>query len=169
MAAKATEKTKAQDEPTGSDLASTKDATGRTDAVGYVDEPGLTDHEIVRRKTSGDGWPLDGRYRRVFGIQVPRVSVGTVELDWNAPEHEAMHEANKVQILQEALNKGLHPTGPARFDEGTEDGALTYSVPVIPASSDPELAAATYTPSAALADLGGSTLPDFTDGVDERK
>lgn len=63
-------------------------------------------------------------------------------------EHNAlMHEANKAAVLQEALQRGLHPRGDVRFDGAketkTESGprtfrhvTLTYSVQTIPASVD---------------------------------
>jgi hypothetical protein len=53
------------------------------------------------------------------------------------------HDANKAVVLQEAIQRGLHPRGDVSFD-GTEllnDGvsrALRYSVAVVPASSDAE-------------------------------
>jgi hypothetical protein len=64
-----------------------------------------------------------------------------------AEHNEPMHEANKAGVLQEAIQRGLHPRGEARFDGAevhtTESGprvfrhaVLTYSVEVIPASVD---------------------------------
>lgn len=128
-------------------------------AVGFPRESELTTEQVIQRRTTGD-WPDDGRFYKVYAVEAPRVSTGTApDLDWSAPEHDALHEANKVAILQEALNRGLHPQQEASFDGARdEDGALVYSVAVIPASGD-ERAAATVTPSKAIADLGGSTVP----------
>lgn len=153
----------------------------RNDAPGYVDEPELTDNAIIQRRTStiegGPQWPADGRYRKVFGVVVPRVSTGKAEkLDWNDSQHDAMHEANKVAVLQEALLRGLHPLGEARFDgqDGDLDGAsygtgtLVYSVEVVPATSEGHEAADTYTPSFALEDQDGTTLPEADAWSDKR-
>ena len=71
-----------------------------------------------------------------------------IDPEWIALQ---MHEANKLAVLQDALNRGLHPQEEARFDgaQDTRGTELVYSVTVIPATSD-ERAAATVTPSAAL-------------------
>jgi hypothetical protein len=64
-----------------------------------------------------------------------------------AESNPAMHEANKAGVLQEAIQRGLHPRGEVRFDgaevKTTESGLrtfrhaeLTYSVEVVPASVD---------------------------------
>jgi len=153
----------------------------RTGAKGFVSEAQLSTEQVVQRRTStvdgGPEWPADGRYRKVFTVQVPRVSSGTVDdLDWSDSQHDAMHEANKVAVLQEALNRGLHPQEEAQFDgplgDSSDDASgtdtLVYSVKAIPAASEGDVAAKAYTPSAALADQGGSTLPEFN-GQDERK
>jgi hypothetical protein len=153
----------------------------RNGSAKYVSESQLTTEAIIQRRTAtidgGPEWPADGKYHKVFTVATPRVSTGKVpELDWDAEEHEAMHEANKVAVLQEALNRGLHPRGEAEF-VGPLDGSdpeagqvgLEYTVEVVPATSDGEEAANTYTPSAALADQGGSSLPEFNAGQDERK
>ncbi len=153
-------------------------------ADGAPTEAGLSDEQIVYRRTANknpedpeDNWPLDGRYRRVFNVAVPRVSTGELaELDWSDDVHDAMHRANEVGVLQEALNKGLHPRGEARFDGPLGDvdkasgvQALVYSVEVVPASVEaPEDAALAYTPSAALVDMGGSTVPDAGPAGDDR-
>ena len=136
-----------------------------------VAETALTDHEIVQRRTptqdGGPEWPLDGRFRKVFHIQAARVSrpdIAEPTDSWHGPEYDSMHEANKLAVLQDALNHGLHPRGEAELDDATEpDGsgmsALTYSVECVPASTEaPEEAALAYTPSAALADQGGTSL-----------
>ena len=142
----------------------------------FKDEHELTDAEIVQRRTPDvDGkplWPADGRFHRSFNVETPRVSGLGLEddatSDWSSSDHDAMHEANKVAVLNEAINLGLHPQGEAQFDGAgpknklTGTVALTYSVEVVPASSQTpeENAASTYTPSKAIVDQGGSTLPD---------
>ena len=153
----------------------------RNGATKYVSEANLTTEAIIQRRTStldgGPEWPADGRYHKVFNIATPRTSTGKPpELDWNDDQHRAMHEANKVAVLQEALNRGLHPRGEAEFvgqlgdtDESSGSASLEYQVEVVPATIDGEEAAGTYTPSAAIADQGGSTLPEFNAGQDERK
>lgn len=153
----------------------------RNGAAKYVSEAQLSTEAVIQRRTStldgGPLWPADGRYHKVFNIATPRTSTGKPpELNWNAPEHDAMHEANKVAVLQEAMMRGLHPRGEAEFvgqlgdaDEASGSASLEYQVEVVPATVDGEEAANTYTPSAAIADQGGSTLPEFNAGVDERK
>lgn len=153
----------------------------RNGAAKYVSEGQLSTEAVIQRRTStidgGPLWPADGRYHKVFNIATPRTSTGKLpELDWNDDQHLAMHEANKVAVLQEALNRGLHPRGEAEFvgqlgdaDEASGSASLEYQVEVVPATVDGEEAANTYTPSAAIADQGGSTLPGFNAGVDERK
>jgi len=152
----------------------------RQGAPGFVPEQSLTTEAVIQRRTStidgGPEWPADGKYHKVFNVATPRLSNGRhPELDWNADEHEAMHEANKVAVLQEAMARGLHPRNEARFvgpmgdpDEASASAALEYEVEVVPATTDGEEAAATYTPSAALADQGGTSLPDSDNWSDKR-
>lgn len=74
-----------------------------------------------------------------------------------------MHRANQVATLQEAINRGLHPQGGARFDgdEKTADGSvrLSYSVEVVLANEDEDPSSA-YTPTFAVEDFGGTTMKD---------
>lgn len=58
---------------------------------------------------------------------------------WGDSDDE--HTANKAGVVNEAIQRGLHPRGDIRFDGATDhdDGAsltLTYSVETIPASVD---------------------------------
>lgn len=51
------------------------------------------------------------------------------------------HTANKAGVVQEAIQRGLHPRGDVSFDgaAGHDDGVstvLTYSVETVPASVD---------------------------------
>lgn len=69
--------------------------------------------------------------------------------DEDGPEHEA----NKLAVLQEAIQRGLHPRGDVSFDgaETQHDGVsrlLRYSVDVVPAATDSE-AEQTTTPRSA--------------------
>ena len=167
-----------QDQPTTMDKLvddpdlSTEDE--RQGAPGFVSEDQLSTNAVIQRRTStidgGPQWPADGRYHKVFTVATPRLSTGKApELDWNDDQHRAMHEANKVAVLQEAINRGLHPKAEARFEgqleatlaeEAAASASLEYSVEVVPATEDGEEAASTYTPSAALVDQGGTTLPE---------
>jgi hypothetical protein len=59
--------------------------------------------------------------------------------DEDGPEHEP----NKLAVLQEAIQRGLHPRGDVTFDgaELTADGvsrSLRYSVEVVPSAMDSE-------------------------------
>lgn len=97
----------------------------------------------------------DGRFHKVFVI---------MGRDWNVDGPvDDMHRANQVATLQEALNRGLHPQGGARFDgaEETADSSvrLSYSVDVILAHEDEDPASA-YTPKFSVDDFGGSTIQD---------
>lgn len=139
------------------------------------DELDLTTEEIVQRRTpGGERWPADGRFRWVFHVGKPRVAKNVpgaeAASDWSDEDGSManMHAANKVATLQFALGNGLHPTGEAELDqvlgaddEDAETVDLVYAVDAIPASiQDPAEAARTYTPSAALGDLGGTTLAE---------
>jgi hypothetical protein len=58
---------------------------------------------------------------------------------WDAEGYE--HTANKAGVVNEAIQRGLHPRGDVSFDgaEGQPDGvslSLTYSVETVPASVD---------------------------------
>lgn len=67
------------------------------------------------------------------------VVLGSALGDEDGPEHDA----NKVGVLQEAIQRGLHPRGDVSFDgaETLGDGVsrlLRYSVEVVPAAVDAE-------------------------------
>lgn len=60
---------------------------------------------------------------------------------WPDSGDDPAHEANKASVVQEAIQRGLHPRGDVSFDraEAHADGVstvLTYSVETIPASVD---------------------------------
>jgi hypothetical protein len=103
--------------------------------------------------------PADGRYHHYFVVQ------GLAE-DWEAPEQDAMHAANRLATIQAALNLGLHPQGEARYDGAEEDERTTrpaskrstklkYSVEVLPAHA--AHAPDTVTPFKVLAKTEGRT------------
>ena len=55
--------------------------------------------------------------------------------------HDYQHEANRAGVVNEAIQRGLHPRGDVAFDgqEQHPDGlslVLTYSVETVPASVD---------------------------------
>lgn len=67
------------------------------------------------------------------------------------PSYEAQHAANKVAVLQEALNNGSHPIAEPTFDKAEKhvDGVSTnvyYSVKVKPVEENPT-SAETVAPS----------------------
>ncbi|MEU1272986.1 hypothetical protein [Streptomyces sp. NPDC005799] len=74
---------------------------------------------------------------------------------------DAAHEANKAAVLNEAIQRGLHPRGDVSFDGATEhvdsvSTVLTYSVETVPASVD-HTPQETTTPRDAIEDAGGDT------------
>lgn len=102
----------------------------------------------------------DGRFHKV-------VTVSAHAEDWEAPEHDSMHAANRLAVLQEALSLGLHPQEEARYDgselvpgnRGRHTTRLTYSVAVLPA--DQAHAPDTVVPAKVLA--AGDGTSDTTD------
>lgn len=91
-------------------------------------------------------------------------------VDKGAEHSEAQHEANKANVLEDAIQRGLHPRGEVRFDgaedltrEPAEPGRryfplveLTYSVETIPAAVDTQ-PVETTTPRDQIASDDGST------------
>ncbi len=84
-------------------------------------------------------------------------------------EDDPCHEANKANVLQEAIQRGLHPRGKARFDGATEHAPtpepgrrafvhsdLRYSVDTVPASVDHQ-PSETTTPRDAVEDTTATT------------
>ena len=74
----------------------------------------------------------------------------------DSASNESFHEANKVAVLQEAINAGLHPKSAAVFvgSEDLADGVsvvFRYEVEVVDASEDAD-PAGTYTPGKAIDD-----------------
>ncbi|WP_406444549.1 hypothetical protein OHB14_36725 [Streptomyces sp. NBC_01613] len=61
--------------------------------------------------------------------------------NWPGTGEETAHEANGAAVVNEAIQRGLHPRGDVSFDGATDhdDGVstvLTYSVQTVPASVD---------------------------------
>jgi hypothetical protein len=123
-----------------------------------------SEEEMVAARAADNDATTDDRFRRTFVLQ---------ERAWkdiDESKFDDAHEANKVALLQDALNVGLHPTGEAVFDGldrecGYRSVGLKYSVPVRVAALSDKPTADVVTPSNALKDMPGgttaqSTLPD---------
>lgn len=103
--------------------------------------------------------PADGRYHKFF-------TVTATSEDWEAPEHDSMHNANRLAILEDALHHGVHPQGEARYDgaeeipgnRGRHTTKLYYSVEVVPA--DQAHAPSTFTVSKVLKNHGGKSTAE---------
>jgi hypothetical protein len=101
--------------------------------------------EVASRSADGsDGMAL----RKVFVMAGPE----------QIPSDHPCHEANAVRVLEEALQRGLHPKGEARLTgsevvdptrRGPVSTACTYEVEVEPAVTDTE-AHTTVTPSSGV-------------------
>jgi len=133
-------------------------ATKVTPEQKAADGKELSDKDVVALRTEPGTAPTN-LYRKTYVVQ-------TQGLASDGSGNEDMHEANKVATLQEALNRGLHPTEAAKLEDTEDDGRgstrFTYSVPVVPAARH-EVSAETYTPTRALNDLGGTTMVENVD------
>lgn len=122
------------------------------------------EQQVLVRTEPSAATAADSRYRHHFNIGLDR-GVDPEKVDWNDAVHDAMHEANKVAVLQFAMNVGLHPQGDAIFEGPISSGQsrtakLVYSVEVVPAALA-EDASQTLTPRKALVEMpGASTFPD---------
>lgn len=119
-----------------------KSDDGTRNRDGVKPEHKLTPQEQVLVRTEpGAATAADGKFRREYMVQLQKSGRGYVEADWSDPQHEDMHAANKLHILDQALHQGLHPKGEAEF-EGTRETAqagsalLVYAVSVVPAGLD---------------------------------
>jgi hypothetical protein len=95
------------------------------------DNPGV---EIAKRSPDRIA-ESDDRFRKVY-VLMRRDYVGVGD-----EGREQIHVRNKLDVLQTAINNGVHPRGEASFDgkEDHPDGAsviLAYSVDVIPSIVD---------------------------------
>lgn len=116
-----------------------------------------TAEEIQARQEPGA--PDDGRFHH-------RVVVSATSEDWRDRQHDSMHNANRLAVLDMAMHRGLHPQEEARFDgyevvpgnRGRDCTVLSYSVAVVPAAqADP---ASTVTVSKTLEAHGGTSQAD---------
>jgi hypothetical protein len=113
-----------------------------------------TAQEVQERQP--ENVPADNRYHKHFVVSAS-------SSDWEAPEHDSMHNANRLAILEEAMHHGLHPQGEARYDgaeeipgnRGRDTAKLFYSVEVVPA--DQASAPHTVTVSKVLKEHGGKS------------
>jgi hypothetical protein len=85
--------------------------------------------EVEVDKRTADGAD-DMRFVKEFVVLAAR---------WNDEDYQ--HEANRAGVVNEAIQRGLHPRGKVSFDGATEhaDGlslVLAYSVETVPASVD---------------------------------
>lgn len=134
--------------------------------TGVKPEDQLTSHEqILVRTEPGAATAADGKFRRRFNICLDRGKNGS-EVAWLDEQWVDTHEANKVAVLQFALNAGLHPQGAAEF-EGCIDSVgrtatLVYAVPVLPATEAD--ASQTYAPRKALLEMDGASTFVGDDG-----
>jgi hypothetical protein len=142
--------------------------TKSTDSDAKASETPTSEHvsdqdpavEIADRNT-GDV-PHDNRFHKTY--TVPPTTI-IAEDNWaDSDGAEAMHNANKTALLEEALHRGLHPQDEPTFDgESTRsDGSvdLDYSVAVKPAHAVEHPVIETVTPSVELLHLGGDTTGD---------
>lgn len=114
---------------------------------------GDVEREIEKRSADGAN---GNRFRKVH------VASGS---GYDSPGHPA-HDRNKAHLLEEAIQRGLHPKGePELVDayqqtvtrRGQETWEVVYEVDVKPASVDEEPPSDTVSPRAFIEDLGGST------------
>jgi hypothetical protein len=104
-------------------------ATSRKTAAAkqFPAKAGASDVEVDERSADGS----DGtRFVKEFVV---------LARQWGDSDSE--HTANKAGVVNEAIQRGLHPRGDVDFDgaEGQPDGqslTLTYSVETVPASVD---------------------------------
>ena len=101
-------------------------------------------------------------------MQLQKSGRGFIEADWNDPQHEDMHAANKLHILDVALHQGLHPKGEAEFEGAREtsqvgSALLVYAVEVVPAGLD-ETADKTTVARELLLDMDGKSSVVGDDG-----
>jgi hypothetical protein len=105
----------------------TSKTTKNTAAKQFPAKAGAPDIEVDKRSADGS----DGtRYVKEFVV---------LARQWGDSDDE--HTANKAGVVNEAIQRGLHPRGDVSFDgaEDQTDGqslTLTYSVETVPASVD---------------------------------
>lgn len=108
-------------------MAAAKKTTSSARARQHPAKAGEPEVEVDERSADGS----DGtRFVKQFVVQAAR---------WNDQDYQ--HEANRAGVVNEAIQRGLHPRGDVAFDGQQEhpDGlslVLTYSVETVPASVD---------------------------------
>jgi hypothetical protein len=121
-----------------------------------TDEAGVA-NEVEQRSADGAEGQL---YKKVYRAQVA--------LEVAQDEDNPIHHDNRVAVLQEAIQRGLHPKEEATFlgaevvhtnRSGRETCDLTYGVEVEPAVIDELNQETTVEPAEALDNLGGTTRP----------
>ena len=120
-----------------------------------------TEPEMIAARAADNDSDSDDRFRRTYVVK---------DRDWKnveASKYDDAHEANKVALLQDALNVGLHPLDEATFDGidtdcGYKSVGLKYSVPVRVAALSDQPTEDVVTPSNALKDKPGGTTAQST-------
>jgi hypothetical protein len=127
---------------------------------------GNPDAEIAKRSPDRER-PCDDRFRKQY-VVLPAKGVPGAGLD-SLTADAGLHERNQLDVLQCAIQMGVHPDGEATFDgaEPHPDGVsviLRYSCAVTPASVD-TTPGDTLTPFKVLTErLDGST-----DNADQKR
>lgn len=115
---------------TTSSKASTEQQPAKTEQLRQRQFPakaGAPDVEVDKRSADGG---KGTRYVKEFVVLAAR---------WTGEDYQ--HEANRAGVVNEAIQRGLHPRGSVSFDgqENHDDGlslVLTYSVETVPSSVD---------------------------------
>ncbi len=114
-----------------------------------------TDAELIAAKAADNDAKSDDRFRKAYVLK---------SRDWKAAQAtddgSQLHENNRLDVLQQALNAGLHAQEQAQFDgaedQGDKSTRLNYSVLVKVASEDSKAHEAVV-PSSVLKDTPGGT------------
>ena len=115
-------------------------------------------NEVALRSPDGPGED-DNSFRKVFVCQGE---------GFDRDDHPS-HNANKAHVLEEAIQRGLHPKGEPELTDafvqstnrrGVSTWEVVYEVEVVPASVDDAPPSDTVSPRAFIEGLGGTTNPD---------
>ena len=130
-------------------MAAAKKTAASTRAKQFPAQDGESAVEVDERSADG----ADGtRYVKEFVV---------LKASWPSRDEDDAHKANAAAVANEAIQRGLHPRGEARFDgaEDHPDGlslTLKYSVNTVPSSID-EVPQDTTTPRDVIEAAGGDT------------
>jgi hypothetical protein len=100
---------------------------------------------------------------------------GVIHLELAQDPENVVHNDNKLAVLQEAIQRGLHPKEEPHLlsaevfytnRRGQTTVDMVYGVEVEPAVIDEDNTETTVEPAEMLADMGGTTRPD-NGGVEE--